>query len=75
MKRGFLSKVWIFCTPLPVLRTHLRVKKTQDSYEKHKVWINSIVYRMKKPTTKVYSCKRIMFLQSMNYHCLTRSEV
>lgn len=37
MKRGFLSKAWIFCTPLPVLRTHLRVKKNQDSYEKQSV--------------------------------------
>jgi hypothetical protein len=30
MKREFVSKAWIFCTPLPVvLRTHLRVKKTK----------------------------------------------
>lgn len=32
-------------------------------------WINfSIVYRWKKPITKMYSCNWLMFLQSMNYH-------
>ena len=27
----------------------------------------SIVYRLKKPITKMYSCNRIMFLPSINY--------
>ena len=50
-------------------------KENQPSLEKkNNNWLNfSIVYRLKKPITKTYSCNRIFFLPSMNYCCITWS--
>jgi hypothetical protein len=61
---------WIFCTPIPVvLRIHLSMYgKAGVLTEEHQLWINfSVVCRLKKSITKMYSCNRIVFLLNINY--------